>query len=82
MFIFNYVLFNICYVLTRLLFLIAGDKTKMVGGGIQQKCASIFRRMVSSDIPEGSVVSRGARGRGRGKGGPRRRRMQEEEQQH
>lgn len=42
---------------------------------MQRKCASVFKRMMptpSSNEAEGSVP-RGARGKGRGKGGPRRR---------
>jgi hypothetical protein len=52
--------------------LIAGDRTKMVGGEVQ-KCISIFRRSEpSSNEAEGSLgISSGAKGKGRGKGGPK-----------
>ena len=79
------------YVLIGLLFFIAGDSTKMVGGGLQRACASTFRRLMprsqGSDETEGSIVR--GRGLGRGKGGPKgrgrgrpRRRAEEEEEQY
>ena len=56
----------------------------MVGGSLPRKCASAFRRMVSPNIPEGSVPPPGTKGKGRGKGGPKKgrksSRTQEEEE--
>ena len=63
----------------------------MVGGGLQQACASMFRRLMprsqGSEEAEGSVVR--GRGLGQGKGGPKgrgrgrpRRRAEEEEEQY
>ena len=61
------------YVLIGLLFLIADNCRKMVGGGLQQSVAELYGRvMPHSDAGEGFERSTGfRRGRGRGKGGPK-----------
>jgi hypothetical protein len=62
----------LAFVLTCLLFLIVGVRIKMVGGAVR-KCIYVFiRSEPSSNEAEGSLgISRGAKGKGRGKGGPK-----------
>ena len=63
----------------------------MVGGGLQQACASTFRRLMPTSQGSQEAEGSGVRGRrlGRGKGGPKgrgrgrpQRRAEEEEQQY